>query len=399
MDDLDFYLGRRVLITGHTGFKGSWLTMWLRELGAIVSGFSLDVPTSPSLFETLGLAGEVRHSTGDVRDLSSLQRVIDEERPEVIFHLAAQPLVRRGYQRPKETFDVNVGGTVNLLEAARRAAGVRSVLCVTSDKCYDHRGANGEFRETDPLGGSDPYSASKAAAEFAVAAYRESFFTPASLSGRAVGLASVRAGNVIGGGDWAEDRIVSDCIRALARDEPILVRQPEAIRPWQHVLEPLAGYLILAARLAQEPRTYSGAWNFGPNPDRDHTVAELVSEIQRLWPKTKRVVRAKASKPQQSTQHFSLPETACLRLCSDKAIANLPWHPQWAFHATVRRTVEWYLAFYRGAGRQELRELCRQQIGQYQARWTGIRSQESGVTSQESGVWESVGKVPADADF
>jgi CDP-glucose 4,6-dehydratase len=367
MDDLDFYQDRRVLITGHAGFKGSWLTMWLRKLGAIVSGFSLDVRSSPSLFETLGLVAEVRHFTGDVRDLSSVQRVIDEERPEVIFHLAAQPLVRRGYQRPKETFDVNVGGTVNLLEAARDTAGIQSIICVTSDKCYDHRGANGEFRETDRLGGSDPYSASKAAAEFAVAAYRESFFAPASLSGPAVGLASVRAGNVIGGGDWAEDRIVPDCIRALASDEPIPVRRPEAIRPWQHVLEPLAGYLILAARLAQEPRTYSGAWNFGPAPDRDYTVAELVEEIQRLWPKAERVAGAESSEPRPSVHHSSPQETACLRLCSDKAMANLPWRAQWKFHATVRRTVEWYLAFYRGAGRQELRELCRQQIGQYQA--------------------------------
>ncbi len=385
MDELDFYQGRRVFITGHTGFKGSWLTLWLREHGAIVSGFSLDVPTSPSLFEALGLAADVRHITGDVRNAEYLGQVIDGEQPETIFHLAAQPLVRRGHRLPKETFDVNVGGTVNLLEAARHGNSVRSIICVTSDKCYDLRGENWAFRESDPLGGTDPYSASKAAAELAVAAYRESFFSPTAALGRGVGLASVRAGNVIGGGDWAEDRIVPDCIRALASDEPIPVRRPEAVRPWQHVLEPLAGYLILAVRLAEEPEKYGGAWNFGPAADRPRAVAELVNEIVRLWPKG--VAGAECSKPRRYVQQLSPQETDCLRLCSDKAMANLPWRPLWSFRAAVQRTVEWYLAFYRGSSPQELRELCRRQIRQYQAQWKRLdnsTSEEGAGTCHES---------------
>jgi CDP-glucose 4,6-dehydratase len=362
MDDLDFYQGRRVFITGHTGFKGSWLTLWLRKHGSIVSGFSLDVPTSPSLFETLGLAADVRHYTGDIRDAELLAKVLDEEQPEVIFHLAAQPLVRRGYRLPKETFDVNVGGTINLLEGARHTKSIRSIICVTSDKCYDPRGWNWGFRESDPLGGTDPYSASKAAAELAVAAYRESFFSPNSLLGCGVGLVSVRAGNVIGGGDWAEDRIVPDCLRALASEEPIRVRRPEAVRPWQHVLEPLAGYLILAVRLAEKPEKYGGAWNFGPAADQIRSVADLVEELLRLWPRGswRGAAKSLAAEPR---------ETDCLRLCSDKAMANLPWRPQWSFHTAVRRTMEWYLAFYRGENPQELRNLCRRQIAEYESKW------------------------------
>jgi CDP-glucose 4,6-dehydratase len=372
MDDLSFYHGRRVFITGHTGFKGAWLTLWLRQRGALVSGFSLDVPTSPSLFEILGLAGEIRHHCGDVRDAEHLTDVIQQEQPEVIFHLAAQALVRRGYRFPKETFDTNVGGTVNLLEAARHANSVRSVICVTSDKCYHSPGWNWGFRESDPLGGADPYSASKAAAEMAIAAYRESFFSPTSVSGRGIGLASVRAGNVLGGGDWAEDRIVPDCIRALASDEPIRLRRPEAIRPWQHVLEPLAGYLILAARLTQEPEQFGGGWNFGPAANQACTVAELVQELVQHWPNGKSIALQVAA--------LATPrETECLRLCSDKAIANLPWRPQGSFQDAVRQTMEWYRAFYRGESQQELRDICRRQIGQYEAqayRWNDPAPEE-----------------------
>jgi CDP-glucose 4,6-dehydratase len=392
MDYLDFYQGRRVFVTGHTGFKGSWLTLWLREHGAIVSGFSVDLPTSPSLFEALGLAADVRHFTGDIRNAEYLGQVIDGEQPEIIFHLAAQPLVRRGHRFPKETFDVNVGGTVNLLEAARHANSLRSIICVTSDKCYDCQSGDWAFRESDPLGGTDPYSASKAAAEIAVAAYRESFFSRTSISGSGAGLASVRAGNVIGGGDWAEDRIVPDCIRALASDEPIPVRRPEAMRPWQHVLEPLAGYLTLAIRLAEEPEKYSGAWNFGPLADRGRTVAELVQEIVRLWTKGKAETDCGRARLPSSRfgRSLALPdpvsasarEAACLRLCSDKAMANLPWRPQWSFHHAVRRTVEWYLAFYREDGVQDLRVLCRRQIAQYQNQWVAI-GQESGIRDKE----------------
>jgi len=300
MDDMNFFKGRRVFITGHTGFKGSWLTLWLLRHGAFITGFSLDVPTSPSLFDSLGLAADIQHVTGDLRDADYLSSVLESDQPEIVFHMAAQPLVRRGFQRPKETFDVNIGGTVNLLEAVRRTESVRAVICVTSDKCYDRRGWEWGHREDDPLGGTDPYSASKAAAEMVAAAYRESFFSvgQASLSGVGqtllsgarqeclahprVGLATVRAGNVIGGGDWAQDRLIPDCIGALMAEQPILVRHPEAVRPWQHVLEPLAGYLLLARRLWDEPEKYSGPWNFGPRPDSAWPVADVVQEIIRL---------------------------------------------------------------------------------------------------------------------
>ncbi len=359
MDDLNFFRGRRVFITGHTGFKGSWLTLWLLRHGALVSGFSLDVPTSPSLFETLGLAAEIQHFTGDLRDVEYLATVLESVQPEIVFHLAAQPLVRRAYQNPKETFDVNVGGTVNLLEAVRQIESVRAVISVTSDKCYEPRGWDWGYRENDPLGGGDPYSASKAAAEIVVAAYRESFFSVLDELTSGVGLATVRAGNVIGGGDWAEDRLVPDCIRALVADEPISLRHPEAIRPWQHVLEPLAGYLTLARRLWDEPQKFSGAWNFGPSPDSTRSVAELVQEITRLWG----YGQWKRNDGNASTHPR---ETHCLRLCSDKAMSLLSWRPQWSLPAALKQTVEWYRAFYWHRSGPKLRALCERQIRQYE---------------------------------
>jgi CDP-glucose 4,6-dehydratase len=283
----------------------------------------------------------------------------------MVFHLAAQPLVRRSYQHPKETFEVNVGGTVNLLEAVRKTESVRVVICVTSDKCYEPRGWEWGYREDDPLGGHDPYSASKAAAELVAAAYHESFFgaqahglQPVGL-GRPMGLATVRAGNVIGGGDWAADRIVPDCIRALIAEEPILVRHPEAIRPWQHVLEPLAGYLLLAQRLWDDPEKYSGAWNFGPEAENARPVAYLVQELIRLWGHGhwKRAdTRAESG------------ELTCLRLSSDKAMSLLSWRPQWNLRNALKRTVDWYRAFYWEQSGSQLRSLCEQQIDEYERR-------------------------------
>jgi CDP-glucose 4,6-dehydratase len=359
MDDLNFFKGRRVFITGHTGFKGAWLTFWLLRRGALVTGFSLDVPTSPSLFESLGLATDIQHITGDIRDAQYLSNVLEGEQPEIVFHLAAQPLVRRSFQHPKETFDINVGGTVNLLEAVRRTESVRAVICATSDKCYDQHGWEWGHREIDPLGGTDPYSASKAAAELVAAAYRESFFVSPESVANGVGLATVRAGNVIGGGDWAPDRLVPDCIRALMAEEPILVRHPEAIRPWQHVLEPLAGYLLLACRLWDQPEKYSGPWNFGPRPDSAWTVVDLVHEIIRLWGH---------GAWQGAESRARLREAASLRLCSDKAMSLLPWCPQWNLLAALRGTIDWYRLFYWQGARVELRELCDRQIDQYEAR-------------------------------
>jgi CDP-glucose 4,6-dehydratase len=358
MDALAFFRGRRIFITGHTGFKGCWLALWLLRRGAIVSGYSLDVPTSPSLFETLKLKPEIQHFNGDIRNSDYLASVLKSQRPEVVFHLAAQALVRRGYQHPKETFDVNVGGTVNLLEAVRQTESVRVLICVTSDKCYDPRGREWGHREDDPLGGRDPYSASKAAAEMVASAYRDSFFLSVQGAPK-VGLATVRAGNVIGGGDWAEDRLVPDCIRALVAEEPIVVRHPESIRPWQHVLEPLAGYLTLAARLWDKPERYSGAWNFGPGPRSACSVARLVRLITHLWGRGtwKKADRRRTLEPR---------ETTCLRLNSDKAMSLLPWQPHWKIGAALRRTVEWYRAFYGNQSANELRGISERQIQDYE---------------------------------
>jgi CDP-glucose 4,6-dehydratase len=379
MDDLNFFRGRRVFITGHTGFKGSWLTLWLLRRGAIVSGYSLEAPTSPSLFETLGLIAEIQPFSGDVRDAQYLASVLKSEQPEIVFHLAAQPLVRRGYQYPKETFDVNVGGTVNLLEAVREIESVRAVICVTSDKCYDPQGWEWGHRENDCLGGHDPYSASKAAAEIVAAAYRDSFFVSGESIASKAGLATVRAGNVIGGGDWAEDRLVPDCIRALVAEEPIVVRHPEAIRPWQHVLEPLAGYLTLAERLWYEPEKYSGPWNFGPSPGPACSVARVLHLMIRFWGRGswKKAPGNSAMEPR---------ETKCLRLNSDKAMSLLSWHPRWTIRAALRRTVEWYQAFYGNRSARELRALCERQIHQYEVHGDRSVSRRQPLGSLETPV-------------
>jgi len=393
MDELSFFKGRRVLITGHTGFKGSWLTLWLLRQEALVTGFSLDVPTSPSLFETLRLANDIQHITGDIRNAEHLSNVVSNLQPEIVFHLAAQPLVRRSFRHPKETFDVNVGGTINLLEAVRQTKSVRAVICVTSDKCYDRRGWDGGYRENDPLGGHDPYSASKAAAEMAAAAYRESFFSVGQtflsdgnlgrqecLAHPSVGLATVRAGNVIGGGDWALDRLVPDCVRALVAEEPILIRHPQAVRPWQHVLEPLAGYLLLARRLWDEPEKYSGPWNFGPAAESHVPVAKLVQEIIQLWGQGQWIATPGRSEPREAN---------CLRLLSDKAMSLLAWRPQWNLHTALRQAIDWYRACYGHEGATEPRALCELQIGQYEA---GRPASSPHVI--ETQLWE--GEAPAE---
>ena len=362
MDELNFLQGRRVLLTGHTGFKGSWLSLWLCQHGARVIGYAADVPTSPSLFESLDLRAQLRDYRGDIRDADRLRRVIHRERPEVIIHLAAQALVPRSYQDPKETFDVNVAGTVNVLEALREAPGVRVLINVTSDKCYEDRGWGAAFQEEDSLGGRDPYSASKACAELITAAYRRSFFAPERAAEHGVGLATVRAGNVIGGGDWAAHRLVPDCIRALRAGKPVLLRRPQAVRPWQHVLEALAGYLLLAVRLWKNPGDYTGAWNFGPPPESSWPVVDVAREVFRLWGRGDWPI---ASGPQEMTAA----ETDCLRLCSAKATARLAWRPQWNLEAAIARTVEWYQLFEAGADATALRAFSCRQIAEYEAAW------------------------------
>lgn len=323
------FAGKRVLLTGHTGFKGSWLALWLRHLGAEVTGFALAPDYDGSHFELLGLDRDIRHVLGDIRDLDALARVVDDTRPEVVFHLAAQALVRRSYDDPKTTFDTNVGGSVNLLEALRHCDSVRALVFITSDKAYLNKEWPWGYRENDELGGHDPYSASKAAAEMAFMAYRHSF-----LERRAdLGVASTRAGNVIGGGDWAQDRIIPDCMRALRDGQPIRLRNPLATRPWQHVLDPLHGYLRLGAALLDDPRRFTGAWNFGPELDKGLTVRQVAERAVAGWGGGEIVEEAEADAP------F---EHRLLQLSIDKAKLDLGWRPKWSSERAINETVDWY---------------------------------------------------------
>jgi CDP-glucose 4,6-dehydratase len=325
------YRGKRVFVTGHTGFKGSWLTEWLLALGADVTGYSLPPPTDPALFQQLGLERRITHIEADIRDLDRLSGALIEAKPEFVFHLAAQPLVRLSYDQPVETYQTNVMGTVHVLEALRRLTTPCAALFVTTDKCYQNREWLYAYREEDPLGGYDPYSSSKAAAEIAIAAYRQSYFNPSRRT--PVKIASARAGNVIGGGDWAQDRIVPDSIRALQRGEAIAVRNKNSTRPWQHVLEPLSGYLALAAALAStQAEQLCSAFNFGPALSSNRSVVALVDEILHGWP-GKWLDQSDANAPH---------EAQLLNLATDKAFHLLGWSPVWNFETTARMTVDWY---------------------------------------------------------
>jgi CDP-glucose 4,6-dehydratase len=346
--------GCQVLVTGHTGFKGGWLCLWLQQLGARVGGYALPPETSPSLFELARVDKTVKHFTADVRDYDALLRVMQELKPELVLHLAAQSLVRRSYREPKATFDTNVAGTVNLLEAIRCTDSVQAAVVVTSDKCYENREWIHGYREQDRLGGHDPYSASKSASELVTAAYERSFFTTKA-AGRTLGLATVRAGNVIGGGDWAEDRIVPDAVRAVTSEQPLVIRNPGSVRPWQYVLEPLAGYLALAVRLLQDPERYSGAWNFGPIEPELVNVESLVSALFDHLGRGESIVQSDSR-----SQH----ETGLLRLSCDKAMIRLGWQPLWATATAISHTADWY----RGVllEDRDAQELSLQQIDTYQ---------------------------------
>lgn len=328
------FSGQTVLVTGHTGFKGSWLSIWLRELGARVIGYSLDPPTVPSNFVACQLAGKVEDIRADVRNFSSLKATIERIQPRFIFHLAAQPLVLPSYQEPKETFDVNAGGTVNLLEAVRGCPSVKAVVCVTTDKVYENREWTWGYREIDRLGGDDPYSSSKAMAELAIHAYRRSFFS----AGYPV-VASARAGNVIGGGDFADFRLVPDCIKALLAGEPILVRNPEHLRPWQHVLESLSGYLWLAAQMAEHGQLYAGPWNFAPDNMANVSAAEIAAEIISLW--------GEGSWQQAAPNAAAPQEKAVLRLSREKSAQRLAWRTVDDWRTTLATTVSWFKEFER----------------------------------------------------
>ena len=335
-----FWRDRRVLVTGHTGFKGAWLTLWLESLGASVHGLSDGVPTVPSLH---ALVGGAEGAHVDVRDAAAVRAAVDAAAPSVVLHLAAQPLVRRSYEDPLSTFAVNVQGTANVIEAAR---GADAIVVVTSDKCYAPGAAEGGHREDDPLGGRDPYSASKAAAELVAAAFRDSYGLP---------LATARAGNVIGGGDWGADRLLPDVMRAALGDGPVELRSPEAVRPWQHVLNPLAGYLVLAQRLADGDEEAASAWNFGPSVEDALPVRALVERIATLWGRELQVVAQPGDHP---------PETATLRLDSTRVRVRLGWQPVWDLEQALQAIVEWYRAYEREA---DLRETTLAQIAAYQA--------------------------------
>ncbi len=347
-----------VFVTGHTGFKGSWLCEWLLELKAEVTGFSLPPTTKPALFEQLGLAKRLDSQHGDIRDAGALADAVRQAQPDFIFHLAAQPLVRESYRSPVETYQTNVMGTIHLLEAARSLKKPCAVVCVTTDKCYENREWVYGYREEDALGGHDPYSSSKAAAEIAIATWRRSFFGQ-----HPVKVASARAGNVIGGGDWAADRIVPDCIRALQQKRPIAVRNPLARRPWQHVCEPLSGYLWLAALLSEpslsqvERDRLCSAFNFGPGHVANRTVGELVEEMLKHWP----------GRWEDQSDPQAVHEATLLHLATDKAHALLGWRPTWGFTAAAAETVKWYRQAARNPGASALREVIHAQLAQYQA--------------------------------
>jgi CDP-glucose 4,6-dehydratase len=329
MNWLKFFSGKKILITGHTGFKGSWLTLWLVNLGAEVIGYSLEPPTKPNLFEILRLEKEITHIIGDVRDGEKLKNVFKKYKPEIVFHLAAQPLVRVSYKEPKLTYETNVMGTLNLLEAVRQTESVKVVIVVTTDKCYENKEWFYGYREVDPLGGYDPYSSSKACVEILVSSYRNSFQLP---------VATVRAGNVIGGGDWQVDRLIPDCVKALSKGETIKIRNPDAIRPWQHVLEPLYGYLLLAVKMWKEPERFCEAWNFGPYEKDTATVREVVEKVIRLWGKGSYEV----------IEDRSFHEAGLLRLDISKTMLKLGWRPKWNLDKALERTVKWYKRFYEG---------------------------------------------------
>lgn len=348
-----FWHGRRVLLTGHTGFKGSWLSLWLDAMGAEIVGYALPASGEPSLFELAAIERRLTSIEGDVRDAEHLKRVVAEHRPEVVIHMAAQALVRYSFRHPVETFATNVLGTVHLLEAVRRVGGTRVVLSVTSDKCYENLETTRPYTEDDPMGGSDPYSSSKGAAELVTSAYRRSFFPPERLAKHGVAIASARAGNVIGGGDFAEDRLVVDVVHAYMRGEAPIIRHPAAVRPWQFVLEPLAGYLQLVERAYAAPERFGGGWNFGPDEHDCRPVGWVVDRIARGWG-----IADSWRLDDQPQVH----EATLLLLDATKARRELGWRPRLDLEQALDWTVEWYRAYHR---HEDVAALTRAQIQRF----------------------------------
>lgn len=357
MDDifLSVFKGKNVLVTGHTGFSGSWLSLWLSELGARVIGYSLDPPTKPNLFDAIGLKNQIEsHIIGDIRDYDYLKSIFQKYQPVFAFHLAAQPLVRLSYREPRLTYETNVTGTVNVLEAVRKTKSVKVCVIVTSDKCYENKGWIYGYREIDPMGGYDPYSSSKGCAELVTTAYRRSFFNPKEYGKtHTVVLSSVRAGNMIGGGDWGEDRIIPDCVRALSEGRAIIIRNPTATRPWQYVLEPLSGYLWLGALMYRDGTKYSGAWNFGPNGSDTLTVEGLVGLLLNEWGNGEYEIRTDG-----------LHEAHLLRLDTSKANSMLKWKPVYDIHSATKETAVWHKTFFSN-GVESIHNFTVSQIDKY----------------------------------
>jgi CDP-glucose 4,6-dehydratase len=349
-----FYRGKKVFITGHTGFKGSWLCLWLHKIGAEVTGYALDPPTDPSLFELCKINQLVKSTIADVRDGSSLAKAMLAAQPEIVIHMAAQPLVRDSYKIPVETYAINVMGTVNLFEAMRACKTVKAVINVTTDKCYENKEWVWAYRENDPLGGYDPYSNSKACSELVTSAYRSSYFNPRDHATHGVGVASARAGNVIGGGDWATDRLIPDCVRAILNNEKVIIRNPAAIRPWQHVLEPISGYLTLAQRLYEDGPRYSSAWNFGPDDSDAKPVEWLVRQLCGKWGNNASYTTDQGQHPHEA--HY-------LKLDCSKAKTELEWQPKWDLEKALDSIIEWTKVY---AAQKDVAAACMRQIEEYE---------------------------------
>ena len=350
MVNSEFWKGKRIFITGHTGFKGSWAALWLHRLGAVVKGYALAPHTVPSLFDIADIAELIDHEIGDVRDFKKLKRSILEFSPEVVIHMAAQPLVRQSYQDPLGTYETNVMGTVHLLEASRACSSVRAIVNVTSDKCYENNEWLWGYREDEPMGGHDPYSNSKGCSELVTSSYRNSFFGNDSV----VSLASARAGNVIGGGDWSDDRLISDALRAFEKKTPLVVRNPSATRPWQHVLEPISGYLTLAERLYVSGSDFAEGWNFGPRDEDARPVSDILDFLVENWPEDVSWI---------FNPNEELREAQLLKLDISKAKARLNWEPRWALSKTLESIIEWHQSWLSGA---DMRTVTLAQISSFE---------------------------------
>lgn len=359
MIDPVFWRGKRVFLTGHTGFKGSWLSLWLQQLGAELTGYSLEAPTDPSLFASGSVANGMTSVIGDIRDAASLDAALAKCRPEIVIHMAAQPLVRYSYDNPVETYSTNVMGLVNVFEAIRKCKGIRAVVNVTSDKCYENREWPWGYREQEAMGGYDPYSSSKGCAELITAAYRRSYFNPEHYADHGLALGSARAGNVIGGGDWALDRLIPDIMRSISGNKTVVIRNPGAIRPWQHVLEPLCGYLMLAEKLYTDGPAFGDGWNFGPSDDDVKTVQWIVEHLTKAWGGNASWTLDPVQGPHEAT---------FLKLDCSKARASLGWSPRWDLSETLDKITRWHRAHLDGG---EMRSITLNQIDEYQQQTPG----------------------------